>query len=228
MKRFSLVILAVLLALATVLASSCDVPPSEAQGEKGDNPAKGTESTTDAPDTTDGESAGDSGTVKDEETTLPENTDSSNDETSAEDATEPDDTDEYDALAEKAHAALIEPDEATCNEISEAYGMDLTWLDHEIMESGDSAFVFCFGEFDGWIVFFMPTVMEMIETKEIAGYEFSYSNLFNLTCYRDGVLCSLEEAYENGLVSAEDIGKAAENYGTIQRYWRLQREMNRE
>ena len=219
MKRLSIVILAVLLALATLLASSCDAPPSEAQGEKGDNPAKGTESTTDAPDTTDGESTGDSGTAKEEATTFPENSDSSNDETSAEDATEPDDTGaEVSPETEPVEPPveviqqLVSPAEGLLDQIAKDY----YYRALEIHE-GDSSKVSTyyieryFGTYNGAVPVVITVVdgeyPEVEHTETVAGYTFEHYCLNPIKVWKDGDFYSLQEAYDLGILTVEHVAQ---------------------
>ncbi|MBR6676990.1 MAG: hypothetical protein IKL24_06645, partial [Clostridia bacterium] len=204
-------------------------PPSEAQGEKGDNPAKGTESTTDAPDTTDLETTGDSGTVKDEETTLPEETDGSSEETENESTTEPEDADteapqETEPVDEKyleAIEALTVLDEDTKNEIHKALGVGkLIWLDYEKIVSDRDyvAQTCCYGEYNNCVVFFDMNQLTVETTITIAGYEFFYPSGFNLFAFNNGTLYSLEEAYNNGLISDEDLEAIANNHRILSPY----------
>ena len=215
MKRLSIVILAVLLALATLLASSCDAPPSEAQGEKGDNPAKGTESTTDVPDTTDGESTGDSGTAKEEATTFPENSDSSNDETSAEDATEPDDTDaDAESSAESTGTEAETPPEAEPVAPPSEELLVLIENDYSAFCNSDGRTYLTryYGEYSDCVpVMFLepiPGVIMDIDI-EVAGSVFHYTDPIEITVWKDGEFYTLQEAYDQNLLTKEQIATIA-------------------
>ena len=78
--------------------------------------------------------------------------------------------------------------------------------------------IYCYGNFDGSIVIFSPGMLAVVTSKEIAGHIFSYGSSFSLTCYHDGVFYPLEEAYEKGLISADEIGIAAERHRAVMEY----------
>ena len=76
----------------------------------------------------------------------------------------------------------------------------------------------CYGNFDSCIVVFSPTVMQAIGTSVVAGEVFTYSTLFNLWGYHDGVFYNLSEAYEKGFITKEEVREAAERHRAIGRY----------
>ena len=76
----------------------------------------------------------------------------------------------------------------------------------------------CYGDFENCTVIFTPGMQCVLTTKEIAGHTFSYGNSFSLTGYHDGVFYSLEEAYEKGFITAEEIGIAAERHKAVMDY----------
>lgn len=115
-------------------------------------------------------------------------------------------------------------DEALRNEISESIGEDLTWLDHDKLVKGEFYDICCYGRFghygliDNCTVLFTWGVADEEVTVKIADSEFYYPSSMNLYGYYDGVLYSLEEAYEKGFINEEEIEKAAENHRAVQEY----------
>ena len=77
-----------------------------------------------------------------------------------------------------------------------------------------------YGKCSGYIILFRRPVgyLEIPETKMIAGVEFYDTKPFQLWAYRDSKFISLEDAYEEGIFSDEDISLIAD--------WNKQKEGN--
>lgn len=73
----------------------------------------------------------------------------------------------------------------------------------------------CYGVFDKCIVVFYPTMLTVVSSKTIADEVFSYGSSFALYGYHDGVFYSLEEAYEKGFITKEEVAIAAECHRAI-------------
>lgn len=53
----------------------------------------------------------------------------------------------------------------------------------------------------------------------IEGFDFDYAGKINLYAYRDGKVCKLQEAYENGWLTKEHIGQIHAKYVEIEENW---------
>ena len=60
------------------------------------------------------------------------------------------------------------------------------------------------------ILFHSASLLDAVETKSIAGEKFMHFKPFDLYAYHNGVLIDLADAYDQGLISAEDISKVAQ------------------
>ena len=63
-----------------------------------------------------------------------------------------------------------------------------------------------YGDFGTCVVILSPGVATAQHTIEVAGYAFTYSNSFVLYVYADGAFYKIQEAYDNGIVTQEQIG----------------------
>ncbi len=90
------------------------------------------------------------------------------------------------------------------------YGSPLKWWYEYSSNSGYG--VRCYGTYNGCTVLFEKTDLTAVTTKRIAGYAFTCGNSFILCVYRDGEFKNLAEAYDDGWISAEDVGRAAERH----------------
>lgn len=59
------------------------------------------------------------------------------------------------------------------------------------------------------VEFYNTAQWPAVTTKNVAGYEFTRYNSFQLMAYKDGELIELKDAYASGLVSEEAIAKAS-------------------
>ena len=59
------------------------------------------------------------------------------------------------------------------------------------------------------VEFYNAVLNPAVTTKNVAGYEFTRYNSFQLMAYKDGVFIKLEDAYQLGLISEEAIAKAS-------------------
>ena len=72
-----------------------------------------------------------------------------------------------------------------------------------------------YGTFGGYRIVFFPygqNLGDSIFQKSIAGYCFEYIVGFRLFAYKNGEVVEVEYAYENGLLSKEQIGKIHQCY----------------
>ena len=122
----------------------------------------------------------------------------------------------------KALAAIISLDNETMAKLEDAYQTQYGYplaLDDVKAEPGDLlGGTFCYGKFDECIVIFSPTMLAVLSSKMIADEVFSYGSSFVLYGYHDGVFYSLEEAYEKGFITKDEVAIAAECHRTIGRY----------
>lgn len=83
-----------------------------------------------------------------------------------------------------------------------------TWYDTEAGTHGACYY----GSYDGYEVFFMPTMLCVLSGKEIAGEIFTYSSSFVIYAYKkqsSAEFLLLENAYEDGLISTGSISEIA-------------------
>ncbi len=126
----------------------------------------------------------------------------------------------------RATALLISPDAATRREIEEAFARQnhpVTWPSADTNWYGTR----CYGQFGSVTVLFEAGMLTWIETKTIAGVEFTYSSSFGLWGYYNGSLYTLQEAYDNGYITKEQVAEAAANHSLLQRLiYRIPRGMD--
>ncbi len=119
----------------------------------------------------------------------------------------------------KALAAIITLDNEAMAELEDTYQIQYGYplaLNDVIAEPGDLlGGTFCYGKFDECIVIFSPTMLTVVSSETIADEVFSYGSSFALYGYHDGVFYSLEEAYEKGFITKDEVAIAAERHRTI-------------
>ncbi len=121
----------------------------------------------------------------------------------------------------EAYASIVQLDRETREELEEAhlnqYGYELS-LEFSHSDPGERLGTTCYGVFEDCIVIFYPTQLTVITEKNIAGSRFSHGSSFVLLGYHDGVFYPLEEAYEKGFITKEEVAAAAECERKIGRY----------
>ncbi len=117
----------------------------------------------------------------------------------------------------KAKASIIELDEETKKEI-EHIAFDIPWLDYELLRDRKVSDFRCYGDFDGCLVIFIGSTGALRKTIVIADYEFSHNYTFEIFGYCNNTLYKLEEAYEKGYISEENIAIAAERHRNVESY----------
>ena len=73
----------------------------------------------------------------------------------------------------------------------------------------------CYGAFDGVYVIFEDGVwacMDLVTSEVIAGIIFTYPDSLHMTVYCDGECSTLSEAYENGILSYDDLLTTHDTY----------------
>lgn len=63
-----------------------------------------------------------------------------------------------------------------------------------------------YGDFGTCVVILAPGNLTAVSTIEVAGYAFTYTSSFVLYVYADGKFYQIQEAYNNGIVTQEQIG----------------------
>lgn len=76
----------------------------------------------------------------------------------------------------------------------------------------DWQFVVYCGTHDRWIVVLSLGNLCLHEFKDIGGYLFEHNSVFTLLAYRDGTLVNVEEAYDQGIFTQEQIGRIHATY----------------
>ena len=73
----------------------------------------------------------------------------------------------------------------------------------------------CYGAFDGVYVIFQDGIwdcIDMVTSETIAGVTFVYPDGLHMTVYCDGAFYTLSEAYENGILSYDDLLTTQQTY----------------
>ena len=116
----------------------------------------------------------------------------------------------------RATALLTSPDAVTRREIEDAFAQknhSVKWPSADTNWCG----TLCYGQFGSVMVLFEAGMFDWIETKTIAGVEFNYGSSFDLWGYHNGNLYTLQEAYDKGYITKEQVAEAAENHSLLQR-----------
>lgn len=130
-------------------------------------------------------------------------------------------------LYKKAKKALTVLDEDKVKEIASAKGFELNMLDYEGLDEGLNASWKdrCYGVFGDCIVLYMEGQTASHTIISVANSVFFHNCGFSIWVYCDNEAYTIKEAYENGLISAEDVETAAENHAIIDDYmWRITHE----
>ncbi|MBP3568098.1 MAG: hypothetical protein J6J44_00500 [Lachnospiraceae bacterium] len=67
-----------------------------------------------------------------------------------------------------------------------------------------------YGIYGDCIAVFESTMLCWVETKQVADSEFTHSSSFVIWIYHDGEFCTIEEAWEQGLLTKEQVALMAE------------------
>lgn len=115
-------------------------------------------------------------------------------------------------------------DEAVEGEIIDAFVAVHSQDSYPVTE--DEVSLRCYGAFDGVYVLFVDVsgwaYTMAIKNEVIAGVKFVYSCGQTLTVYADGAFYSLSEAYENKILSRQDLKAVQRNYkGDYQYLYRV-------
>ena len=62
-----------------------------------------------------------------------------------------------------------------------------------------------YGKVNGYVVYYTHGTATVVTTIDVAGFEFTKSSAFTITCYKDGQFVLLQDAYEQGLFSKFDV-----------------------
>lgn len=81
-----------------------------------------------------------------------------------------------------------------------------TWFDPENDQDG----IRYYGTYDDYDIIFMQTFLNAFSGKEIAGQAFRCQTSFVIYAYKDGAFLLLEDAYDDGLISADAIKTIAD------------------
>lgn len=121
----------------------------------------------------------------------------------------------------KAKTSLTTLDETKKEEILDSYSYDrISWYDIDSEYARNGYGMRCYGEFESCIVLFESTEATVIKTKKIADSEFTHTSSFGLYAYHDNCLYSLEEAYDKGFISSDEVEIAAERHRIVEDYLR--------
>lgn len=100
------------------------------------------------------------------------------------------------------------------------WGHEFFWtqLDSEgNLNDGGSRY---YGIYGDCVAVFQPTMLCWVETKQVADSEFTYSSSFVIWIYHDGEFCTIEEAWEQGLLTKEQVALMAEYHEKAVEYFR--------
>lgn len=102
----------------------------------------------------------------------------------------------------------------------ERWGHEFSWtqLDSEgNLSEGGSRY---YGIYGDCVAVFQPTMLCWVETKQVADSEFTHSSSFVIWIYHDGEFCTIEEAWEQGLLTKEQVALMAEYHEKAVEYFR--------
>lgn len=77
-----------------------------------------------------------------------------------------------------------------------------------------------YGIYGECVAVFEHTMLCWVETKHIADSEFTHSSSFVIWIYHDGEFCTIEEAWEQGLLTKEQVEQMAEYHRKTEEYVR--------
>lgn len=75
-----------------------------------------------------------------------------------------------------------------------------------------------YGIYGECVAVFEPTMLCWVETKHIADSEFTHSSSFVIWIYHDGGFCNIQDAYEQGLLTGEQVELMAEYHKKAEDY----------
>ena len=76
-----------------------------------------------------------------------------------------------------------------------------------------------YGTYRNCVVWFQSGQTQAVETKNIAGYKFTYQVGFALHVYRNGEFMYLEDAYEKGYISRSQVKKIWKYHKSLNEQW---------
>ena len=115
------------------------------------------------------------------------------------------------SMDEEAKALIVQAEEAWQEEMKQA----IHWCDLENKKDGSRYY----GLYQGGIVIFQAGDAFMVTEKKIADTSFTYPRVFNLYYYRNNEIITLEQAYENGALTAKDISDILETHVAYTNYF---------
>lgn len=118
----------------------------------------------------------------------------------------------------KVQGALLNLDEKTKKEISNALGYKKELRLLELDKESTFYAIRCYGMFNDCIVLFEYSDLPVNTTKTVGEFEFSCSSSFELYVYYNNTLYTLEEAYDKGIISCDNVAKVAENHRLVEEY----------
>lgn len=77
-----------------------------------------------------------------------------------------------------------------------------------------------YGIYGDCVAVFQPTMLCWVETKQVADSEFTHSSSFVIWIYHDGEFCTIEEAWEQGLLTKKQVALMAEYHEKAVEYLR--------
>jgi len=219
MKRIGLIVLALLLALSTVLVSACKAPPTDKNSEENKAHSDSTEASTAQHEDAETESTANGDSVKEEETALPEASDSSNEDTNTGNVPEhdgtvaPPETEPVEPPVDVIQQP-VPPAEGVLDQIAKDYYYHSLESHKGDPNTLGKFYVYkYYGTYDGAA----PVIMQgtnidyatEICEETVAGYTFIYPCYNLITVWKDGEFYSLQEAYDLGILTEEQIGQIA-------------------
>lgn len=75
-----------------------------------------------------------------------------------------------------------------------------------------------YGTYGDCVAVFQQTMLCWAETKYIANSEFTHSSSFVIWIYHNGEFCTIEEAWEHGLLTAKQVELMAEYHKKAEEY----------
>ena len=88
----------------------------------------------------------------------------------------------------------------------EERGREISWYE----AGGSNRYYGTYGEA---VAIFSPGITDAIWEINVAGESLMWHSGFSISVYKEGKFCSLEEAYENGILTQENVKSIADYHG---------------
>ena len=100
------------------------------------------------------------------------------------------------------------------------WGHEFSWMQLDSEGNLSDGGVRYYGTYGDCVAVFQSTMLCWVETKQVADSEFTHSSSFVIWIYHDGEFCTIEEAWEQGLLTKKQVALMAEYHEKAVQYIR--------